>query len=74
MCQLCLASYRERTGDIWNDAICTDNAIDFIVLIAKFFIYKCRFQDSIPNCKNFFIDLKYRLEIEKEILPLKVTR
>ena len=49
--------------------VSTDKAIDFIfiVLFAKFFIYKCRFQDDVPNCNNFLIDLKYRLKIEKNI-------
>ena len=45
--------------------IITDRAIDFLILLAKFYIYKCRFTENIPNCLSFITNLKKRLEIEK---------
>ena len=45
--------------------IITDRAIDFLILLAKFYIYKCRFIENIPNCLSFISNLKKRLEIEK---------
>ena len=36
-----------------SQLIYTDKAIEFIILFAKFYIYKCRFQDSIPNCLSY---------------------
>ena len=48
-----------------SNTIKTDKAIDFMILFANFFIYKCRFQDSIPLLLNFMITLKHRLNIEK---------
>ena len=42
-----------------------DNAIDFIILYAKFFIYKCKLEKIVPQCKNFIKALKTRLKIEK---------
>ena len=45
--------------------IITDRTIDFIILLAKFYIYKCRFLESVPNCLSFILYLKKRLEIER---------
>ena len=45
--------------------ITTDKAIDFLILLAKFYIYKCRFIETIPNCVSFILILKKRLEIER---------
>ena len=45
----------------------TDKVIEFIILFAKFYIYKCRFQDNIPNCPSYIINLKHRYHIEKQL-------
>ena len=43
----------------------TDKVIECIILFAKFYIYKCRFQDNIPNCLAYMTHLKHRYQIEK---------
>ena len=43
----------------------TDKTIDFIILFAKFYIYRCRFQNTTPNCVSFILCLKQRLDIER---------
>ena len=43
----------------------TDKVIEFIILFAKFYIYKCRFQDSTPNHLTYMINLKHRYLTEK---------
>ena len=48
-----------------SEGIRTDTAVDFIILYAKFYIYKCRFTDNIPDLLLFLRDLKNRLVIEK---------
>ena len=53
-----------------SNGIKTDKAIDFIMLFAKFYIYKCRFLDITPNHTSFIVQLKHRLSIER-ILALK---
>ena len=53
-----------------SNGIETDKAIDFIMLFAKFYIYKCRFLDITPNHTSFIVQLKHRLSIER-ILALK---
>ena len=53
-----------------SNGIRTDNAIDFIILFAKFYIYKCRFLDITPNHTSFIVQLKHGLSIER-LLALK---
>ena len=48
-----------------SEGVRTDTAVDFIILYAKFYIYKCRFTDNIPDLLLFLRDLKNRLVIEK---------
>ena len=48
----------------------TDTVIDFIFLQAKFFIYKCKLQESHPNLKAFLAILKNRYAIEKYLSVL----
>ena len=48
-----------------SNNIITDRTMDFIILLAKFYIYKCRFLESVPNCLSFILYLKKRLEIER---------
>ena len=42
-----------------------DNAISFIMLYAKFFVYKCKLEKIIPQCDNYIKALKIRLKTEK---------
>lgn len=49
----------------WTETTKTDVVIDFILLIAKFFIWKCRFQNVHPVLDNFVHLLKYRYKIER---------
>ena len=49
----------------WTNTMKTDVVIDFIFLFAKFFIWKCRFQNVNPAVDNFVRFLKYRYKIEK---------
>ena len=45
--------------------ICTDSFMDFVLLFAKFYLYKNKIQNIAPNIKAFIISLKYRYVIEK---------
>ena len=51
----------------------TDKTIDFIILFAKFYIYRCRFLNTAPNCESFILCLKQRLDIER-MLAIKKNR
>jgi len=42
-----------------------DSAIDFIILFAKFFIYKCKLEKVIPQNKNYIKSLRTRFKTEK---------
>ena len=48
-----------------KENVMLDNAIDFIILFAKFFIYKCKLEKVIPLNKNFIKCLITRLKIER---------
>ena len=50
-----------------SNNVITDKAMDLIILLAKFYIYKCRFLDDTPNCLSFVLQLKNRIEIERLI-------
>ena len=43
----------------------TDSVLDFVVLYAKFFLYKCKLQDINPTFVNFLFSLKKRFQMEK---------
>ena len=47
--------------------VITDKGFDFILLMAKFYIYKCKFQENLPEFHVFISQLIYRLKIEKNI-------
>ena len=51
----------------YSDNIITDKPINFIILFAKFYIYKCRFQDNLPQIIPFIRQLQNRISIEKSI-------
>ena len=42
----------------------TDDVFDLILLLAKQYIYSCRFNNSLPTVDVFLKRLKYRYEIE----------
>ena len=42
-----------------------DVVLDFIILFAKFYIYKSKLQETRPLLEIFLRNLKYRFEIEK---------
>ena len=47
------------------ERVVTDPVMDYILLVAKFFVYSCTFKDSIPTLENFVQVLKFRYKIEK---------
>ena len=49
----------------WTEMTKTDKAIDFILLFANFFIYKCKLQDIQPSIDCFIHSLKLRFVLEK---------
>ena len=49
----------------------SDKVFDLIILIAKFFIYKNKLDNSIPTYNNFAIYLKNRYRIEKYLACVK---
>ena len=51
----------------------TDNTCEFIILLAKFYIYRCKVQDKVLNNKLFIQELYNRYCIEKEIHKNSMT-
>ena len=45
----------------------SDDICDFIVLLGKYFIYKCRCEKKVPTCTGFMNYLKARYVIEKHV-------
>ena len=45
----------------------TDDAIDSLILYAKFFIYKCKLQSLKPQINIFSNELRHRIHVEKVI-------
>lgn len=50
-----------------SDNIYTDKPINFILLFAKFYIYKCKFQNDRPNIRQFIMQLGNRFIIERTL-------
>lgn len=50
----------------------TDEVFDFIILIAKYFIYKCRINKIKPNVHRFIKELENNYKIEKHISSLEM--
>ena len=47
--------------------ICTDSAVDSIILYAKFFIYKCKLRESLPKLEQFLNELNHCVIVEKAV-------
>ena len=50
-----------------SENIFTDKPINFILLFAKFYIYKCKFQNNRPNIRQFSQQLQNRFTIERAL-------
>ena len=50
-----------------SETIMTDEIFEFIILLAKFFIYRCKVQKNNPNINKFKYELYHRYCIEKTI-------
>ena len=44
----------------------TDKGFDFVLLMAKFYIYKCKFQEALPEVIVFISQFNYSLRIEQK--------
>lgn len=51
----------------YSNNVITDRAIDFIILFAKFYIYKCKLEEKRPNFQIFLCNLRHRLIIERTV-------
>jgi hypothetical protein len=49
----------------------TDSVLDFIILCAKFFLYKCKLENSLPRLHCFLKVLQHAYTVEKRIFWLK---
>ena len=51
----------------------TDKELDLIVLLSKFYVYKCKWQKNAPNLNDFLRILKDRYTVERylHIIPDK---
>ena len=49
------------------EIISTDKICDFIILVAKFYIYRCKVQTTNLNLKIFIAELYNRFLVEKRI-------
>ena len=45
--------------------VLTDKVLDLIVVLAKFYIYKCKWQETAPKLKVFLRILKDRYIVER---------
>ena len=45
----------------------TDKPLDLIILLGKFFVYKCKFQNVLPSVQTFLPYLKYRHKVEQMV-------
>ena len=43
-----------------EENVVTDKVIDFIILLGKFFIYKCKFRETDPTVEGFLSFLRVR--------------
>ena len=50
-----------------------NNAINFIILLAKYFIFKCKCESIVPLFPQYMNYLTHRLKIEETISHLKHT-
>ena len=48
-----------------KDNVITDKAFDYLILFAKFFIYKCKLQSTQPNCTPFIHNLKFQVKLQR---------
>ena len=51
----------------YADNIYTDRPMNLIILFAKFYIYKCKFESIKPSIKPFLQQLTHRIRIERRI-------
>ena len=51
----------------------TDEGFDFILLHAKFFVYKCRLNKLKPTLETFINNLKYIYEVDKHVHLMEMT-
>ena len=52
----------------------TDECFDFILLHAKFFIYKCRLNNNRPRIEHFKNELKYVYSIDKYVHSIEMAQ
>ena len=51
----------------------TDEAFDFILLHAKFFVYRCRLNELKPKLEAFINNLKHIYEVDKHVHLMEMT-
>ncbi len=51
----------------------TDEGFDFILLHAKFFVYKCRLNKLKPTLEAFINNLKHIYEVDKHVHLMEMT-
>jgi hypothetical protein len=56
-----------------DDMFKLDEVFDLILLLAKFFIYKCRFEQKVPQLNPFLKYLKHRYRTEKYIACINLN-
>ena len=49
------------------EKVYTDRPMNLIILFAKFYIYKCKFESNKPSIKPFLQQLAHRIRIERTI-------
>ena len=49
------------------EKIKTDGPMNFLILFAKFYIYKCKFDNIKPNLKTYLKQLQHRISIERAL-------
>ena len=66
----CTSCYRLRLSECLilfgiDDNIKTENILDFMLLLAKQYLYKCKIEKQLPNIDIFRKKLLYRYKIEE---------
>ena len=56
----------------YDKAIKSESVFDFLILFAKYFIYLCRLQNTVPWLNMFCTKVKNRFKIEEHIARVQL--
>ena len=69
--RLCISPLLVLFG--YDNTCITDKGFDYIMILAKFYIYKCRINKYHPNLNLFIIEQKHMYHIDRYACKLKIN-